>query len=92
MVNTRSVRLGSWGGGLESCVRGGGGGWHEAMVLFAYPIGLSPLYIPTLCGSERALVVSSVGSKHCSEPLVLGFLGGPGNGAAAPVEHRGSNL
>ena len=42
---------------------GGGGGWHEAMLLvclpLAAPIGLSPLYIPTLCGSERVLVVST---------------------------------
>ena len=38
---------------------GGGGRWHEAMVLvclaLAAPIGLSPL----LCGSERVLVVST---------------------------------
>ena len=44
------------------CVVGGRGGWHEAMVLvcvpLAAPIGLSPLYIPTLCASERVLVVS----------------------------------
>ena len=35
-------------------VFGMGGFWHEAMVLVclpsAAPIGLSPLYIPTLCG------------------------------------------
>ena len=41
---------------------GGGGGWHEAVVLvclpLAAPIGLSPLHILTLCGSERVLVVS----------------------------------
>ena len=41
----------------------GGGGWHEAMVLvcllLAAPFGLSPLYIPTLCRSERVLVVST---------------------------------
>ena len=39
-----------------------GGVWHEAMVLvcllLAPPIGLSPLHIPTLSGSERVLVVS----------------------------------
>ena len=46
----------SWGCGAWSC-RAGGGGWHKAMVLV--PIGLSPLYIPTLCGSERGLVVST---------------------------------
>ena len=41
----------------------GGGGWHEAMVLvclpLAAPIGLSPLHIPTHCGSKRVLVVST---------------------------------
>ena len=44
--------------------RGGGGGdWHKASVLdclpLAAPIGLSPLLILTLCGSERVLVVST---------------------------------
>ena len=42
---------------------GGGRGWHKAMVLvclpLAAPIGLSPLLILTLCGSERVLVVST---------------------------------
>ena len=42
---------------------GGGEGWHEAMVLvcmpLAVPIGLSPLHIPTLCGSQRVLVAST---------------------------------
>ena len=42
---------------------GGGGGGGLAMVLvclpLAAPIGLSPLHIPTLCGSERVLVVST---------------------------------
>ena len=42
---------------------GGGGGWHEALVLvclpLAAPIGLSPLLILTLCGPERVLVVST---------------------------------
>ena len=41
---------------------GGGGGWHKASVSgclpLAAPIGLSPLLILTLCGSERVLVVS----------------------------------
>ena len=40
-----------------------GGGWHKASVLgclpLAAPIGLSPLLILTLCGSERILVVST---------------------------------
>ena len=42
---------------------GGGGGWHKASVSdclpLAAPIGLSPLLILTLCGSERVLVVST---------------------------------
>ena len=46
---------------------GGGGGWHEAMVVvylpLAAPIGLSPLHIPTFCGSERVLVVSTRGGR-----------------------------
>ena len=48
--------------GMEGGRAGGGGGWHKAMVLIylplAAPIGLSPLHIPTLCGSQRGLVVS----------------------------------
>ena len=42
-------------------VVGGGGGWHKASVLgcLAAPIGLSPLLILTLCGSERVLVLST---------------------------------
>ena len=47
--------------GLCIDLQTGEGGWHEAMVLvclpWAPPSGLSPLHIPTLCGSERALVV-----------------------------------
>ena len=46
-----------------SSVCGGGGGWYKASVLgclpLAVPIGLSPLLILTLCGSERVLVVST---------------------------------
>ena len=42
---------------------GGGGSWHEAMwfvfLSLAAPIGLSPVFILTLCGSERRLVVST---------------------------------
>ena len=42
---------------------GGRGGWHEAMVLvglpLAAPVGLSPLLILTLCGTERVLVAST---------------------------------
>ena len=61
---------------------GGGGAWHESMVLvclpLAAPIGLSPLHIPSLCGSERVLVVST-------EPLDdLSCLTTPGS--AVPVQ------
>ena len=49
-----------WGGGGK---HGGVGGWHKASVFgclpLAVPIGLSPLLILTLCGSERVLVVST---------------------------------
>ena len=42
---------------------GGGGGWQKASVSYCLPlvapIGLSPLLIPTLCGPERVLVVST---------------------------------
>ena len=49
---------------MDSCLKlSRGGVWHEAMVLvclpLAAPIGLSPLYILTLCGSERGLVAST---------------------------------
>ena len=41
----------------------GWGGWHKAPVLgrlpSAVPIGLSPLFILTLCGPEHVLVVST---------------------------------
>ena len=55
------------GGVHQGCVslyQGGGGVfWHEAMVLvrlpLAAPIGLSPVHILTLFGSERVLVVST---------------------------------
>ena len=44
-------------------VEGGGGVWHKASVSvclpLAVPIGLSPLLILTLCGSEHVLVVST---------------------------------
>ena len=48
----------AWRGGS-----GGRGGWHKASVLgclpLAAPIGLLPLLLLTLCGSERVLVVST---------------------------------
>ena len=58
-------------------LHGGAGGWHKASVFvclpLAAPLGLSPLLILTLCGSERVLVVS---------------LGG-GGGGRCPVGGRG---
>ena len=52
---------------LHIVEQGGGGGWHKAVVLvclpLAGPIGLSPLQIPTLCGSARVLVVSMEGGR-----------------------------
>ena len=36
-----------------------GGGWHKALVESCFPTGLSPLNIPTLCGSELCLIVST---------------------------------
>ena len=52
LFSSESVSCLRWG----STPRGGGGGWHEAMVLvcltLAAPIGLSPLHIPIHCGSE----------------------------------------
>ena len=60
-----------WGGG-------GGGVWHKASVSdclpLAAPIGLSPLLILTLCGSERVLVVSM------EPPDDLSYLTTPGVG------------
>ena len=53
-------------------------GWHEAMVLvclpLAEPIGVPPLYIPTLCGSERGLVVSTAldDLSHLTTPGLAG--------------------
>ena len=49
---------------------GGGGGWDKASVSdcvpLAAPIGLSPLHILTLCGSERVLVVSTEPPMTCA--------------------------
>ena len=72
--------------------RGGGGGeskggvWHEASVFgclpLAAPIGLSPLHIPTLYGSERVLVVSTEPQDDLS-CLTTPGVGRPGDGAVA---------
>ena len=59
------------GGNLlsSSTLRGRGGGWHEAMALvrlpLAAPIGLSPLQIPILRGSERVLVWGGLCGSAC---------------------------
>ena len=65
-------------------VRGRGGGcWHKASVSdclpLAAPIGLSPLLILTLCGSERVLVVSTEPPDDLSRLTTPG-VGRPGDG------------
>ena len=65
----------------------GGGGWHKASVSnclpLAAPIGLSPLLLLTLCGSERVLVVSTEplggGGGGWHKALVVGSTGGGGD-------------
>ena len=58
----------------------GGGGGDEAMVLvclpLAAPIGLSPLHILTLCGSEGILVVPTepLDDLSCLTPVLRGRL------------------
>ena len=62
---------------------GGGGGWHKASVSdclpLAAPIGLSPLHILTLRGSERVLVVSTEPADDLS-CLTTSGVGCPGDG------------
>ena len=62
---------------------GGGGGWHKASVSdclpLAAPIGLSPLLILTLCGSERVLVVQTEPPDDLS-CLTTPGVGCPGDG------------
>ena len=66
----------------------GGGGWYTALVLgclpLAAPIGLSPLLILTLCGSERVLVVSTEPPDDLSCLTTLG-VGRPGGGGGASL-------
>ena len=61
---------------------GGGGGWNKASVSdclpLAAPIGLSPLLIPTLCGPERVLVVSTE-PPHDLSCLTTPGVGRPGD-------------
>ena len=64
----------------------GGGVWHKASVSdlpLGAPIGLSPLLILTLCGSERVLVVSTEPPDDLSGLTTPG-VGRPGDGAVAP--------
>ena len=67
---------------------GGGGGWHKAWASgclpLAAPIGLSPLHIPTLCGPERVLVVSTEPPDDLS-CLTTPGVGRPGDGAVTRV-------
>ena len=63
-----------------------GGVWHKAMVLvclpLAAPIGLSPVLILTLCGSERVLVVPTEPPDALS-CLTTPGVGRPRDGAVA---------
>ena len=65
---------------------GGRGAWHKASVLgclpLAAPIGLSPLLILTLCGSERILVMSTEPLDDLS-CLTTPGVGRPRDGAVA---------
>ena len=76
--------------GRVQALWGGEGGWHEAMGLgcvpLAAPIGLSPLYTPTLCGSERVVVVSTE-PPHASSCLTTPgyYFWGGGGGSGSPV-------
>ena len=69
----------------------GAGGWHKASVSgclpLAAPIGLSPLHILTLCGSERVLVVSTEPPDDLS-CLTTPGVGRPGDGAVARAVDR----
>ena len=75
-------------------LRGGGGGrgQHEALVLLCLalvaPIGLSPLLIPTLCGPQRVLVVSTEPPDDLS-CLTTPEVGRPGDGAVARAVDQG---
>ena len=63
---------------------GGGGGLARGHWLpLAAPIGLSPLHMPTLCGSERVLVVSMEPPDDLS-CLTTPGVGRPGDGDVAP--------
>ena len=76
----------------HACFRRGGEVWHNAWVSnclpLAAPIRLSPLHIPTLCGSERVLVVSTEPPDDLS-CLTTPGVGRPGDGAVARAVDRG---
>ena len=74
----------------------GGGGWHKASVSdclpLAAPIGLSPLLILTLCGSERVLVVSTEPPDDLSCWTTPG-VGRPGDGLLpVPLPQGGGGM
>ena len=77
--------------GVAMLVYGGGGG-HEASVSvclpLAAPIGLSPLHILTLCGSERVFVVSTEPPDDLSCWTTAG-VGRPGDGAVPCADDQG---
>ena len=54
----------------------------------AAPIGLSPLHMPTLCGPERGLVVST-GPPDGLSCLTTPGVGRPGDGAGARAVDQG---
>ena len=71
--------------GVGTRGRGGGVGTrprYSVVCLLAAPIGLSPLLILTLCGSERVLVVSTEPPDDLS-CLTTPGVGCPGDGAVA---------
>ena len=63
--------------------RGGGRGWHKVLISLclplAAPIGLSPLLILTLCGSEHVLVALTEPPDDLS-CLITPGVGCPGDG------------
>ena len=75
--------------------QGGGGGWHKASVSdclpLEAPIGLSPLLILTLCGSERVLVVSTEPPDDLS-CLTTPGVGRPGDGLLPVPLTRGIRM
>ena len=62
--------------------------WVSLCLPLAAPIGLSPLHSPTLCGSERVLVVSTEPPDDLS-CLTTPGVGRPGDGAVARAIDQG---